>query len=145
MCIRDSALAATLAAADLVVLPSVYEPFGLVALETAAQGTPIAVSRTGGLAETVVDGVTGRTFAPLDPRDLAEVVTQVLDDPAGAASMARAAVRRLRAEHDWSSAAVRTDEVYADAVAEHRSGAPLPRRRFVARDGDLLAGVRGAT
>ena len=140
----ERALAATLAAADLVVLPSVYEPFGLVALETAAQGTPIAVSRTGGLAETVVDGVTGRTFAPLDPRDLAEVVTQVLDDPRGASVMARAAVRRLRAEHDWPSAAERTVEVYADAVIERARGAPLPRRRFVARDGDLLAGVRGS-
>jgi glycogen synthase len=138
------ALAATLAAADLVVLPSVYEPFGLVALETAAQGTPIAVSRTGGLAETVVDGVTGRTFAPLDPRDLAEVVTQVLDDPRGSAAMARAAVRRLRAEHDWASAAERTVEVYADAVAEHALGVPVPRRRLVARDGDLLVGVRGS-
>jgi len=138
------ALAATLAAADLVVLPSVYEPFGLLALETAAQGTPIAVSRTGGLAETVVDGVTGRTFAPLDPRDLAQVVTQVLDDPRNASAMARAAFRRLGAEHDWSSAAERTVEVYADAVAERDSGARLPRRRFVARDGDLLAGIRGS-
>jgi glycogen(starch) synthase len=135
-------LAATLAAGDLAVLPSVYEPFGLVALEAVAQGTPLAVARTGGLAETVVDGVTGRTFAPLDPVDLAEVVTQVLDDPAGARRMARTAVARLRTDHDWGAASARTSEVYAAAVAEHLAGAPLPRRRFVQRDGDLLAAAR---
>jgi glycogen synthase len=131
-------LAATLAAGDLAVLPSVYEPFGLVALEAVAQGTPLAVARTGGLAETVADGVTGRTFAPLDPNDLAEVVTQVLDDPTGARRMARAAVARLRAEHDWAVASARTSEVYAAAIADRASGAPLPRRRFVQREGRLF-------
>ena len=124
------------------MLPSVYEPFGLVALETVAQATPLAVARTGGLAETVVDGVTGRTFRPLDPRDLAEVVSQVLYDPAAAARMARAAVARLRTEHDWAAAAGRTAEVYADAVDERALGDPLPRPRFAVRDGDLLADVR---
>lgn len=136
------ALAAALAAADLVVLPSVYEPFGLVALETVAQGTPLVVARAGGLAETVVDGVTGRTFAPLDPHDLADVVTEVLDDPERASRMARAAVRRLRAEHGTSEAAERTCAVYAEAVDEQALGAPLPRRRFVQRDGDLLTALR---
>jgi glycogen(starch) synthase len=135
-------LAATLAAGDLVVLPSVYEPFGLVALESVAQATPLVVARTGGLAETVVDGVTGRTFTPLDARDLAEVVSQVLYDPAAAARMARAAAARLRTEHDLSTAATRTAEVYAEAVDERALGDPLPRRRFAVRDGDLLAGVR---
>ena len=57
--------------------------------------------------------------------------------------MARAAARRLGDEHDWASAADRTVEVYADALGERASGAPTPRRRFVARDGDLLAGVGG--
>ena len=137
------ALAATLAAGDLAVLPSVYEPFGLVALETVAQGTPLVVARTGGLAETVVDGVTGRTFTPLDPRDLAEVATEVLLDPGVATRMARAAVARLRTEHDWASAAALTTDVYAAAVAERATGTALRRRRFVPREGDLLAGVRG--
>ena len=56
----DDELAATLAAADAVVLPSRYEPFGIVALEAAAAGAPLVASTAGGLGEVVVDGETGR-------------------------------------------------------------------------------------
>jgi glycogen synthase len=134
-------LAALLGAADAVVLPSVYEPFGLVALEAAAQRTPLVVSATGGLAETVEDGVTGRTFAPLDPASLADVVTEVLRDPVAAQRRARAMSRRLREVHDWSAVARRTVDVYARAV--DGAAAPRPRRRLVLRDGNQLAARSG--
>jgi glycogen(starch) synthase len=57
-------LAAVLAAADVVVVPSLYEPFGLIALEAQAAGTPVAVSDTGGLRDLVVDGQSGVRFEP---------------------------------------------------------------------------------
>jgi glycogen(starch) synthase len=129
-------LAALLGAADAVVLPSVYEPFGLVALEAAAQRVPLAVSDVGGLAETVVDGVTGRTFPPLDPAGLADVVTEVLSDHAAAQRRVRAMSRRVTAVHAWPAVARRTVEVYAHAIDD--ADAPRPRRRLVVRDGNQL-------
>ena len=132
-------LAALLAAADLVVLPSVYEPFGLVALEAAASGTPLVVAATGGLTETVVDGVTGRTFTPLDAQSLARVVTAALSNPEKSARMSRALTRRLRLDHGWDDVAARTLDVYAHAVASRGSGLPPRRRRVVIREGNQLA------
>src|SRR5256885_2098821 len=66
----DVALAACLAAADAVVLPSRYEPFGIVALEAAAAGAPLVSSTTGGLGEVVIHNETGLSFAPGDVEGL---------------------------------------------------------------------------
>ncbi len=115
-------LTALVAAADVSVTPSVYEPFGLVALEAAALGTPVVVAATGGLAEFVRDGVTGRTFPPGDHRVLADVLTEVLRDPAGRRAQAAAARERLRDSHGWPLIATSTASVYEQATAEH-----LPR------------------
>ena len=60
--------------ADAIVLPSRYEPFGIIALEAAAAGTPLVASTAGGLGEAVVDGVTGLSFAPGDVAGLAAAV-----------------------------------------------------------------------
>ncbi|MEI6623721.1 MAG: glycosyltransferase family 4 protein, partial [Actinomycetes bacterium] len=59
----EDELQALAAAADVAVVPSLYEPFGLVALEAGALGIPLVVARTGGLADIVTDGVSGSTFA----------------------------------------------------------------------------------
>ncbi len=60
----ESGTAAALADCDLFLVPSRYEPFGLLAAEALAAGTPVIVARTGGLREIVQDGETGRTVAP---------------------------------------------------------------------------------
>ena len=111
----DDELAATLAAADAVVLPSRYEPFGIVALEAAAAGAPLVASTAGGLAEVVVDGETGVSFAPGDVAGLAAAVGRVLADPRAAARRARAARARLATDFDWSRIAEETAAVYAAA------------------------------
>jgi len=80
----DDALATLFSAADVVVVPSVYEPFGLVALEAQATGTPVAVTDTGGLRDLVEPGVTGERFAPQSPNAIADAVTRLLKDPARA-------------------------------------------------------------
>jgi glycogen(starch) synthase len=116
----DRALAALLAAADAVVLPSRYEPFGMVALETAAAGTPLVASTVGGLGEVVHDGVTGLSFAPADLAGIAAAVSTVLSDPKAAAVRARAARARLRSEFDWDRIAEATAGVYAGA-RRHRT------------------------
>jgi glycogen synthase len=111
----DRSLAAALAAVDAVVLPSRYEPFGMVALETAAAGTPLVASTAGGLGEVVRDGVTGLSFEPGDLPGIAAAVCAVLDDPAGARIRARAARARLRTEFDWERITAGTAAVYAQA------------------------------
>jgi glycogen(starch) synthase len=106
-------LAGLVAAADLVVVPSLYEPFGMVALEAQLAGTPVAVSDTGGLAELVAPGCTGLRFPPESPAAIAAAVRQVVADPAAARRWAVRAQRRARAEFGWAAVASRTAEVYA--------------------------------
>jgi len=108
-----AALAGLLAAADLVVVPSLYEPFGMVALEAQLTGAPVAVSDTGGLAELVQPGVTGLRFAPENPAAIAAAVREVVADPEGTRRRAARAQRRARAEFGWPAVAARTAEVYA--------------------------------
>lgn len=106
-------LSRLLAAADLVVVPSLYEPFGMVALEAQLAGTPVAVSNTGGLAELVESGRTGLLFAPQDPAAIAAAIREVAADPAAARRWAAAAQLRARTEFGWAAVAGRTAEVYA--------------------------------
>jgi glycogen synthase len=111
----DGELAALLAAADAVVLPSRYEPFGIVALEAAAAGAPLVASTAGGLGEVVRDGETGLSFAPGDVAGLARAVDAVLADPRAAARRAAAARAGLARDFDWTRIAADTARLYATA------------------------------
>ncbi|TQM83166.1 (1-_4)-alpha-D-glucan synthase (UDP-glucose) [Saccharothrix saharensis] len=126
--LSDRALAATLAAADAVVLPSRYEPFGIVALEAAAAGTPLVASTAGGLGEVVLDGVTGLSFTPGDVEALTGAVRSVLDDRPAAARRARAAKSRLATDFDWATIAEDTAGVYRSATV--RDHPPLGRPKI---------------
>jgi glycogen(starch) synthase len=119
----DHTLAAVLTAVRAVVLPSRYEPFGMVALETAAAGAPLVASTAGGLGEVVLDGITGVSFAPGDVPGIAAAVCTVLDDPAAADRRAETARARLASEFDWDRIAEATAQVYAHA--RRRGGGPL--------------------
>lgn len=111
----DGQLRAVLCAADAVVLPSRYEPFGIAALETAAAEVPLVASTAGGLSEVVVDGVTGLAFAPGDIPALAAAVDTVLGDRRAAKARARTARARLAADFDWTRIASATEKVYRRA------------------------------
>ncbi|WP_300010656.1 glycosyltransferase family 4 protein [Pseudonocardia sp.] len=123
----DGDLAPLLAAADAVVLPSRYEPFGIVALEAAAAGAPLVSSTAGGLGDIVVDGRTGASFAPGDVAGLARAVGDVLADPAAARRRARAARARLEVEFDWVHIAAATAEVYARTPTGGPQDLPRPK------------------
>ncbi|MFF5173460.1 glycosyltransferase family 4 protein [Micromonospora sp. NPDC000089] len=110
-------LPAVMAASDCFAVPSIYEPFGMVALEGAAAGAPLAVARTGGLAEIVEPGVTGMTFAPQDPDGLTEAVDALLSDRDRARVLARRARAMVRDQYGWSAIAHRTASAYAAAIA----------------------------
>jgi glycogen(starch) synthase len=122
-------LLAALHRADVAVLPSHYEPFGLVALEAAAAGIPLVTSNIGGLGEAVIDGETGMSCAPRDVAGLAGAVCAVLDDPVAAQHRARAARDRLTSDFDWHTVADETAQVYLSAKRRERQ--PLPRLPIV--------------
>ncbi|ANE81376.1 glycogen synthase [Mycobacterium adipatum] len=117
--------------ADAAVLPSHYEPFGIVALEAAATGTPLVTSTAGGLGEAVIDGVTGASHPPRDVAALAAAVCGVLDDPAAAQVRAFAARDRLTSDFSWPTVADHTAQVYLSAKRAERQ--PQPRRLIVER------------
>jgi glycogen(starch) synthase len=110
---------------DAAVLPSHYEPFGIVALEAAATGAPLVTSTAGGLGEAVIDGRTGMSFPPRDIAALAAAVISVLDDPAAAQARAVAAHDRLRSDFDWHTVAAQTAAVYR--AVHRRTRVPLAR------------------
>ncbi|MFY1671906.1 glycosyltransferase family 4 protein [Plantactinospora sp. WMMB334] len=135
-------LPAVLAATDATVVPSLYEPFGMVALEAAAAGAPLAVAATGGLAEIVEPGVTGVTFPHSDPDALAGAVDSLLGDEVFARRVARRARTMVTERYGWASIAARTAAVYASAA----NAGPAPRvragsgaARIVVPEGNLLA------
>src|SRR4051794_4816780 len=103
-------------AADVVLVPSRSESFGLVALEAAACGTPVVAAAVGGLRTLVQDGRTGFLIDSRDPDAFAAATDQLLDDPALAAAMgADAAARALT--FTWSTTAARLRRLYADLTA----------------------------
>ncbi|MGV0643124.1 glycosyltransferase family 4 protein [Mycolicibacterium sp. XJ879] len=115
--------------ADAAVLPSHYEPFGIVALEAAATGTPLVTSDVGGLGEAVINGQTGMSYAPRDIAGLAAAVRAVLDDPQAAQEMAVAARERLTSDFAWDTVAEETAQVYLAAKRAERQ--PHRRRTIV--------------
>lgn len=112
--------------ATAVLLPSHYEPFGIVALEAAAAGAPLVTSNVGGLGEAVIDGRTGVSFPPRDVAALAAAVRSVLDDPAAAQHHAIAARERLTSDFSWHTVASETAQVYL--AAKRREREPHARR-----------------
>jgi glycosyltransferase involved in cell wall biosynthesis len=83
---------------DVLVLPSLQEPFGTVLSEAMAVGTPVVATRVGGLAEVVEDGVTGRLVEPGDPQALAQATLDVLARRAEMGEAARGAAARFSTE-----------------------------------------------
>jgi glycogen(starch) synthase len=124
--LNGAELLSQLARADAVVLPSRYEPFGIVALEAAAAGAPLVASSAGGLGEAVLDGVTGLSFTPGDVAGLTAAVQAVLDDPRAANARAAQAKVRLSIDFDWSKIAAATADVYARAHRGQRSALERP-------------------
>jgi glycogen(starch) synthase len=110
--VPETRLPALLGAADAVVVPSLYEPFGIVALEAACSGAPLVVAETGGLRDLAADGVAIASFPATDATALATAVGKVLVDPAAARRGVDRATRRVRRDYTWHSVAEHTAEVY---------------------------------
>jgi len=119
--VPDEDLRAILQRAGCVIIPSLYEPFGIVALEGMAAGAPTIVARTGGLAE-ILDGTKGgMLFEPGNHHDLADRIHTVLTDKTVAATMRTEAAKLIEANYTWDAIAASTIAVYEVAT---RPGEP---------------------
>ncbi len=114
--VPGSQVATLFGAADVAVVPSFYEPFGIVALEAAAAGAPVAVATTGGLVDLVDDHVATASFAPGDVAELVAAVDAVLADPTAARRSVARARRVLARDYTWVAVAERTARIYEEAV-----------------------------
>ncbi|MHB8220665.1 MAG: glycosyltransferase [Acidimicrobiales bacterium] len=102
-------------AADVCIVPSRSESFGLVALEAAACGTPVVASAVGGLTTLVDHGRTGFLVDGADPAGYARYVERIVDEPLLGDRMATASVLRAR-QYTWREAAARIRSVHDDLV-----------------------------
>lgn len=100
------------ATADVVVMPSLYESFGMVALEAMACGTPVVASDVGGLSFVVRDGETGYLVPENDPYILAATIGCLLRDPQLRARLGARGIEVAR-EYAWSRIADKIEELYA--------------------------------
>jgi glycogen(starch) synthase len=113
--VPDEELRELLGRTGCVVIPSLYEPFGIVALEGMAAGAPTIVARTGGLAE-IVDGTgAGVLFEPGNHVALAECIADVLTRPDVASGMRSRAASLLAEKYSWDAIAESTVAVYGRA------------------------------
>ncbi len=104
--------------ASCAVFPSLYEPFGIVALEAMAAGCPVVVTEVGGFREVVRHDKTGVTVYPNDAYSLAWGVLHTLRDPELAAARAEEARQAICREFNWDTIAERTKAVYQKILDE---------------------------
>jgi glycosyltransferase involved in cell wall biosynthesis len=102
--------------ADIVVVPSLEEGQGIVALEAMAARKPVVASSVGGVVETVEDGVTGVLVPPADPKALASALIQLLCEPEAWEAMGAAGRARVEAEYTVDRMVERTVAVYREVV-----------------------------
>ena len=113
--VPDDELRALLRRTGCVVIPSLYEPFGIVALEGMAAGAPTIVARTGGLAEIVEGTGAGMLFEPGNHIALANSIADVLTHPELANGMRSKAASLLAGKYTWDAIAATTLGVYTKA------------------------------
>jgi len=102
--------------ADVLVVPSVYEPFGIVALEGMASGVPVVASQVGGLSEVIEHNRTGLFVYPRSPESIAWGIDRVLSDPDHAKWLTENAKEKLHKAYSWEAVAMKTVEVYRKVV-----------------------------
>jgi glycogen(starch) synthase len=105
--------------ADVSVVPSLFEPFGIVALEAMAAKSPVVVSDTGGLSEIVDHDFSGVKVYPNNPDSLAWGITKVLLDQNYANHLRENAYRKVQEKYDWEKIAQQTKRIYEGVLGEY--------------------------
>jgi glycosyltransferase involved in cell wall biosynthesis len=109
--------AAFLAKIDLFVMPSLFEGLGVAALEAMAAGKPVVASRVGGLAESVLDGVTGILVAPRDGAALADAMATLISEPARAMEMGERGRERVLQHFTLEQMAAANEAYYYELLS----------------------------
>jgi glycosyltransferase involved in cell wall biosynthesis len=106
------------AAADVCVVPSHYEPFGLVTIEAMASGTPVVGSDVGGIQFTVVPEETGLLCPPKDEAAFSAAIDRILANPEWCNQLGRNARARVEKMFSWDGVASQLSELYTQFLAE---------------------------
>ncbi|TVP57538.1 MAG: glycosyltransferase family 1 protein [Nodularia sp. (in: Bacteria)] len=106
------------AAADVCVVPSHYEPFGLVAIEAMSSGTPVVASDVGGLQFTVLPEVTGLLAPPQDVAAFAAAIDRILLNPQWGEELGKAGRRRVESKFSWDGVATQLSELYIQILQQ---------------------------
>jgi len=113
--VNDDDLTDLFLCSDLMVIPSVYEPFGVVALEAMAARLPLVASNVGGLAEIIKHEENGLLVFPRDSSSIAWGISRILSDQANTQRLVKNASREAETRFSWSAVAKQTLEVYKEA------------------------------
>jgi D-inositol-3-phosphate glycosyltransferase len=105
-------------AADVCVIPSHYEPFGLVAIEAMACGTPVVASAVGGLKFTVISEETGLLVSPHDVSAFAHAIERILTDDLWARKIRKQASTRVHQNFSWTGVAIQLSDLYRRLLAQ---------------------------
>jgi glycogen(starch) synthase len=105
--------------ADVSVVPSLFEPFGIVALEAMAAKSPVVVSDTGGLSEIVDHDSTGVKVFPNNTESLAWGITKILLDDNFRNNIRQNAYKKIQEKYDWDKIAQRTKRIYEGVLSEY--------------------------
>jgi glycosyltransferase involved in cell wall biosynthesis len=117
--VDDATLLRLQKCADVSVVPSLFEPFGIVALEAMAAKSPVVVSDTGGLAEIVDHDLTGVKAYPNNPESLAWGITKLLLDEGYRKGIVENAYRKVQEKYDWERIAQQTKRIYEGVLGEY--------------------------
>jgi D-inositol-3-phosphate glycosyltransferase len=116
-------------AANVCVVPSHYEPFGLVAIEAMASGVPVVASNVGGLKYTVVHEKTGLLCPPQDDIAFGEAIDRILSRPNWQAKLGKAAKERVKSKFGWDEVGRQLSELYTDIITESSRELPAVASR----------------
>ena len=129
--IDDNTRNALFQCADVAVFPSLYEPFGIVALEGMAAGTPVVVSDTGGMSEIIKHGVNGLKAYTNNVISLADNIIWALQHPDHTLQMKHKAMEDIKTIYNWDRIALKTVDVYEQVLNQFYSS---PWRRTIYRE-----------
>jgi glycosyltransferase involved in cell wall biosynthesis len=126
--LTESDLPIYYAAANLCVVPSHYEPFGLVAIEAMACRTPVVASAVGGLQFTVIPEVTGLLAPPQDEAAFAQAIDRILSNPAWGDELGQMARQRVEIAFSWDSVASTLGCLYNKLLSQTAPVSPKTSR-----------------
>lgn len=116
--ISDEDLLKLYKCADIAVFPSLYEPFGIVALEGMVANVPVVVSETGGLGEIVNHGIDGMKSYTGNSNSLADSILEVLYNPSKAEEIKIRAMEKVRRVYNWDLISHQTMDVYDEVISD---------------------------